>query len=259
MEIVRLHAFSDNYIWCLRHQGMLAVVDPGEAAPVVHYLQQSGDRLCAVLLTHHHGDHVGGVRDLCEGGDITVFGPAAEKISGVTHPLNGGENIQLPGMNLTLQVIAVPGHTRGHLAYYRPGQLFCGDTLFTLGCGRLFEGTPEQMWQSLSMLMSLPGDTLVYCAHEYTHMNLPFALDVEPGNPQLQERANSLRAHIGARIPTVPTTLADEIATNVFLRPDSTEVINSARLHSGNPSLRSPVEVFAALREWRNTYVAQSL
>ncbi|HEX5393554.1 MAG TPA: hydroxyacylglutathione hydrolase [Rhodocyclaceae bacterium] len=261
MEIIRLRAFADNYIWGLRHQGHLAVVDPGDAAPVSAYLKQSGDRLSAILLTHHHNDHVGGVATLtsalCEGGDITVFGPAAENISGVTHPLHGDEEIEVPGIGLSLHIIAVPGHTRGHIAYYHPDQLFCGDTLFPLGCGRLFEGTPDQMWHSLSTLAALPGDTQVYCAHEYTHMNLPFALEVEPGNPQLKARAETLKAHIDAHHPTVPMTLADEIATNVFLRPDSPEVIEAAKAHSGNPHLQSPVGVFAALREWRNTYVAQ--
>jgi hydroxyacylglutathione hydrolase len=137
--------------------------------------------------------------------------------------------------------------------------LFCGDTLFALGCGRLFEGTPDQMWHSLSTLAALPGDTQVYCAHEYTYMNLPFALEVESGNLQLQARAKTLEAQIDAHMPTVPMTLADEIATNVFLRPDSPNVIEAARRHSGNTQLQTPVEVFAAIREWRNTYVAPRL
>lgn len=256
MEIVRLRAFTDNYIWGLRHQGRLAVVDPGEARPVLDHLAHSGDQLSAILLTHHHNDHVGGVAELCAGRNITVFGPAAENISGITHPLAGGESIQVPGIDTELRVLSVPGHTRGHLAYYRPGQLFCGDTLFTLGCGRLFEGSPAQMWQSLSALAALPGDTQAYCAHEYTSMNLPFALEVEPGNPRLQARAVRLREQIAAGTPTVPMLLSEELETNVFLRPRMPEVVATARRHSGNSELQSEIQVFAALREWRNNYQA---
>jgi len=256
MEIVRLHAFTDNYIWGLRHNGQLAVVDPGESAPVLEYLGQSGDRLVAILLTHHHGDHIDGAADLCALGNITVFGPAVDEIPFVTHPLHGGETIALPGFDAegSFKVLSVPGHTRGHLSYYRPGMVFCGDTLFTLGCGRLFEGSPEQMWQSLSQLSALPVDTQVYCAHEYTYLNLPFALDVEPGNEKLQARAVSLREKISAGIPTVPDTLAAELETNVFLRPAVAEVISAARRFSGDETLTSPVQIFTALREWRNGY-----
>lgn len=256
MEIIRLHAFTDNYIWALRHQHNLVVVDPGEAGPVLDYLAQSGDTLRAILLTHHHGDHTAGTEALSALGQIEVFGPLAEEIPGVTYPLMGDETIVLPGFadEATLKVLFVPGHTRSHLAYYRPGMVFCGDTLFTLGCGRLFEGSPSQMWQSLSTLTALPPETQVYCAHEYTHLNLPFALGVEPGNTKLQTRARELEEKISQGIPTVPDTIAAELETNVFLRTAVPEVIATARRHSGKETLTTPVEVFTALREWRNIY-----
>lgn len=255
MEIVRLHAFTDNYIWGLRHQGKLAVVDPGESAPVRQYLAQSGDRLVAVLLTHHHDDHTGGTADLCTLGNVAVFGAQAEEVPHLTHGLHGGETIRLPdfGSEGELKVLSVPGHTRAHLAYYRPGMVFCGDTLFTLGCGRLFEGSPAQMLASLNSLAALPGETEVYCAHEYTCLNLPFALEIEPGNPALQQRAATLRNKIKAGIPTVPATLSSERETNVFLRTGQPEVIAAAERLAGK-ALPTPLDVFTVLREWRNQY-----
>ncbi|GAB2182327.1 hydroxyacylglutathione hydrolase [Denitratisoma sp. agr-D3] len=261
VEIIRLHAFTDNYIWALRQGNDLAVVDPGEAEPVLAYLAQSGTRLRAILLTHHHDDHVGGTAALCARGDVAVYGPAGEDIPWVIRPLVGGETITLPGFHgdAELTTLAVPGHTRGHVAYYRPGAVFCGDTLFTLGCGRLFEGTPSQMWQSLNRLAALPPQTLVYCAHEYTHLNLPFALAVEPGNAALQARAKALKEKIAAGIPTVPDTLAAELASNVFLRCDQAEVIAAAKARDGAGNAQSPLEVFTALRAWRNTYLPPSI
>ena len=167
MEILRLCAFTDNYIWGLRDQGRLAVVDPGEAGPVIRHLEASGDRLCAILLTHHHADHIGGAAELLSRQAVPVFGPQrAETAALVTHPLVGGETVHLAELECTLQVLAVPGHTRDHLAYFGADHLFCGDTLFTLGCGRLFEGSPAQMLASLSQIAALPARTQVCCAHE---------------------------------------------------------------------------------------------
>lgn len=253
MEILRLCAFTDNYIWGLRHQGRVAIIDPGEAAPVLAHLDSSGDRLCAFLLTHHHGDHIGGLGELLARESVPVYGPARVEIPEITHALKGGETIDLPELDCHLQVLPVPGHTRDHLAYYGSKHLFCGDTLFNLGCGRLFEGSPAQMHASLESLAALPGDTGVYCAHEYTYLNLPFALEAEPGNPTLQARATVLRRQIAAGIPTVPATLAEEFATNPFLRCDAPEIIATAERLASMP-LASSAEVFATLRSWRNDY-----
>ncbi|HWU84114.1 MAG TPA: hydroxyacylglutathione hydrolase, partial [Rhodocyclaceae bacterium] len=195
MEIIALPAFSDNYIWAVRTpEGRVAVVDPGEAAPVLDYLERSGGTLAAILITHHHGDHIGGVAQLLQHAAVPVFGPAAEraKITTLTHALREGDCVELPELGLELGVLDVGGHTLGHIAYFGEIDgtpvLFCGDTLFAAGCGRIFEGTPQQMFNSLNKLAALPADTRVYCAHEYTQSNLRFALAVEPDNAALQQR-----------------------------------------------------------------------
>ncbi len=203
-EILALPAFDDNYIWLLRAGGCVAVVDPGDAVPVLGHLAKTGDRLCAILVTHHHGDHVGGVAELLDRFPVPVFGPALEDIPGVTHPLAGGEHIKLPGIDVEFDIIAVPGHTRGHIAYYGPslgddGAVFCGDTLFGAGCGRLFEGTAAQMQESLAKLAVLPAPTFVYCAHEYTQSNLRFAAAVEPGSIAVQRRSENVARDRAAR------------------------------------------------------------
>ncbi|CAG4885334.1 putative hydroxyacylglutathione hydrolase [Georgfuchsia toluolica] len=255
MEILGLRAFADNYIWLLRHKGNAVAVDPGDAAPVLEHLRVSGDRLCAVLITHHHRDHIGGLSELAERFNIPAFGPGNEDIPGLTRIVQGGETIEVPGIGVHFDVLDVGGHTRGHIAYYRPKVLFCGDALFVLGCGRLFEGTPVQMSQSLTRIAALPRETQVYCAHEYAKNNLPFALAVEPGSATLQNRAELLRRSIAAGEPTVPMLLGDELDTNPFLRCEIPEVKEAARNfcgHALNHEINTPVEVFAALREWRN-------
>lgn len=255
MEILGLRAFADNYIWVLRDKGHAVVVDPGDAAPVLEHLHTSGDRLGAILITHHHRDHCGGVSELVERFQVPVFGPGKEHIPGLTQHLNGGEKIKVPGIDVHFDVLDVGGHTQGHVAYYRPKVLFCGDALFVLGCGRLFEGTPAQMAASLARIAALPRDTKVYCAHEYAKNNLPFALAVEPGNALLQERAALLRHAIAVGQPTVPMQLGDELDTNPFLRCEIPEVKAAARKFGGyalTNKINTPVDVFAALREWRN-------
>lgn len=253
MEITCVRAFKDNYIWVLRHRGCAVVVDPGDAAPVFDYLNRSGDKLGAILLTHHHLDHMGGVAALTERFPVPVYGPAAENIAGVTQSLNHGDRIKVAALDAEFEVIDVGGHTLGHIAYYRPNILLCGDTLFAGGCGRLFEGTPQQMWQSLSRLAALPPETLVYCAHEYTQANLHFALAVEPGNTVLRQRADKVARLREADQSTVPSNIATELATNPFLRVRAPEVIAAARRFRGR-DVGSDVAVFAEIREWKNVF-----
>ena len=249
-EISFIPAFKDNYIWLLRQGQRAFVVDPGDAAPVLARLQADGLRLEGILITHHHADHQGGIAELTAHSPAEVYAPANESITGCTRPLRGGECIEVLGQ--AVSVLAVPGHTLGHLAYYAPGALFCGDTLFGAGCGRLFEGTPAQMAASLDRIAALPDDTRVYCAHEYTEMNLRFALAVEPDNAALQARVAKVQAQRAAGLPSVPSTLAEEKATNPFLRCGEATVIEQGLQHAAVD--RSKTAIFAAIRGWRNNF-----
>ena len=257
-EILALHAFDDNYIWLLRAGGFVAVVDPGDAAPVLAHIENSGDRLCAILVTHHHGDHAGGLAEILARFPVPVFGPAIENIPGVTEPLAGGERVRLPEVALEFEVMAVPGHTRGHIAYYGPslgegGAVFCGDTLFGAGCGRLFEGSPGQMQASLARLAALPAPTLVYCAHEYTQSNLRFALAVEPGSIAVQRRSENVANDRAAGRATIPSSILAELETNPFLRWDAPAVRAAAAIRLGHVPADA-VETFTAIREWKNRF-----
>jgi hydroxyacylglutathione hydrolase len=254
LRITPLPAFSDNYFWLLARGGSAAVVDPGDAGPVERALEEHGLRLDAILVTHHHADHVGGVATLKHRFTPTVYGPAYESIPARDRALSGGDTIEALGTRF--EVIDVPGHTAGHIAYYAASEsaLFCGDTLFACGCGRLFEGTPAQMHASLSALAALPGQTRVYCAHEYTLANIRFALAVEPGNAELQQRALDAEALRRRGEPTVPSTIALERATNPFLRCDAAEV-RAAAARRKRGAETSPVTTFATLREWKNGFV----
>lgn len=257
--IIPLPAFSDNYIWAIRAGDRAVVVDPGDEGPVESWLERERVELVAILVTHHHPDHTGGVAALARGRPITVFGPARESIPACTRPVGGGERIVLPGMALSLEVVDVPGHTAGHVAYVGSRRdwgdpvLFCGDTLFAGGCGRLFEGTAEVMHASLAKLAALAPDTRVYCAHEYTIANLRFAAAVEPGNPGIAARVERELAKREAGLPTVPSTLADEAATNPFLRARVPAVAAAAVARAGH-ALDGEVGVFAALRAWKNVF-----
>lgn len=249
-EVSFIPAFKDNYIWLLTLGKRAVVVDPGDAAPVLARLDADGLSLEGILITHHHADHQGGVAELLARGPVRVHAPGNESITGCTHPLYGGETIEILGQPVT--VMAVPGHTLGHLAYRADGVLFCGDTLFGAGCGRLFEGTAAQMSGSLGSIAALPDSTRVYCAHEYTEMNLRFALAVEPGNLALQARVARVASLRAAGLPSVPSALGEEKATNPFLRCSEPAVIEAALRHGA--TARDSVSVFAAIRGWRNSF-----
>ncbi len=253
LQIEQLAVLSDNYVYLLRDSatGTVGVVDPAEPEPVLAALARLGWSLHWILNTHHHPDHVGGNEALIDATACKVVGPRADaaRIPGITLALGEGEEFALGESKAC--VFDVPGHTRGHIAFWfaEAEALFCGDTLFALGCGRLFEGTPAQMWDSLSRLKALPGDARVYCAHEYTQSNGRFALAMEPGNAALQARMRDVDARRAAGQPTVPSTLAEEWATNPFLRPDSVEIQATLALAGHNL-----VDVFAATRARKDTF-----
>ncbi|MDX2438601.1 MAG: hydroxyacylglutathione hydrolase [Acidobacteriota bacterium] len=253
VQFTPIPAFSDNYIWMIGSAAGpdVAVVDPGEAGPVLAEIEARDLKLVAMLLTHHHGDHVGGVEELLVRHPVPVFGPANERIDGVDRPVRGGDVISVPELDLSIGVVDVPGHTAGHVAYGTPGFALVGDTMFAGGCGRVFEGTMEQMHHSLALLAELPPETLIFCAHEYTLANLRFALEVEPGNQALQQRlADATRAR-AINQPTVPSTLAVELATNPFLRCDQPDIVSAAETRAGR-RLSSVAEVFAVVRGWKD-------
>lgn len=255
MKLIPLPAFSDNYIWLL-HDGVSAVaVDPGAAEPVLEALRQEGLRLEAILVTHHHPDHTGGVSVLRDATGARVYGPARERIPEPFIPLKGGDTVRVIGQLFT--VLDVPGHTAGHIAFHAADVggtplLFCGDTLFSGGCGRLFEGTPAQMLASLDALAALPGNTRVCCAHEYTLANLKFALAVEPENASLVDYDQACRQRRAEQLPTLPSTIDTERRINPFLRSREGGVTRSVRAFA--PDARDEVTVFAALREWKNQF-----
>ena len=256
MNLVALPAFSDNYIWLLHDGQQAIVVDPGDAAPVQVALDGLGLALAGILVTHHHDDHVGGVAALRPRLLGPVFGPVREKIPAPFEPVLQGDRVGL--MGLRFEVIDVPGHTAGHIAYFLPADaistpiLFCGDTLFSAGCGRLFEGTAAQMHHSLAKLAELPGATRVCCGHEYTESNLRFAAAVEPANADIAASIATSRALRAAGQPTLPSTIARELAINPFMRCADAAVVASARQHGAVD--RSGPAVLGALREWKNQF-----
>ena len=260
LSITPIPAFNDNYIWLITEsQGSRClVVDPGDAAPVRTVLQQKNLSLAGVLITHHHMDHVGGVEDLLSDYNVPVYGPEKSPAQCLSVRLKDGDQVDVLG--ITFDVVDVPGHTLDHIAYYGAKSdrntdpvVFCGDTLFAGGCGRVFEGTPAMMYSSLSRLADLPADTGVYCAHEYTLANLAFAQAVEPGNGALQARVEAAKLTRTQGQPTVPSTIGLELATNPFLRSKTDSVRDSAATHSGETP-EDAVQTFAAIRHWKDCF-----
>lgn len=255
VNVLHVPALKDNYIWLIRGEtgDGAAIVDPGEAEPVVRALERGQLRPSAILCTHHHNDHVGGATELARRYAIPVYGPAHEPIPAVTHRLEDGSPVDLTELGLRFKAIATPGHTRGQINYYGHDMLFCGDTLFSAGCGRLFEGTAEQMHASLGRLAALPEHTKVYCGHEYTEANLRFALTVEPDNREAREHLDRVRELRAQGLPSLPSTIGLERRINPFLRSAASSVRKAAQNHASQ-ALASEVEVFAAVRRWKDDF-----
>jgi len=264
LNINAIAALSDNYIWTMQQPGAthgnhVAIVDPGDAEPILNWLHAQGLRIGAILITHHHADHTGGMqtllaqRQLLADDDIPVYGPAAEsdRIPGITHTLGDGDEVEVGCLGTAFRVIEVPGHTLGHIAFHGAGILLAGDTLFRGGCGRVFEGTPEQMQHALARLRELPDETRVHAGHEYTRKNLAFARMVEPDNQDIAQVAAEVDALLAAGRPTLPGTIGEECLINPFLRWDSPDVIQAASKRAGR-ALTEPAAIFAELRAWKD-------
>ncbi len=253
LTIFPIPALKDNYIWTLHDQHHAVVVDPGDAAPVLAYLNAHQLKLAAILCTHHHNDHTGGVGELVELYNVPVYGPQHEDIPCISHALGDGDVVELAGLNIKLDVLDIPGHTLGHIAFVGVGGVFCGDTLFGCGCGKIFEGTAAQLFHALQQLANLPGETRVYCGHEYTEANIRFALACEPDNARLKQRQADARALRAAGLPTLPSTIALEKATNPFLRCAERDIIATAQ-RMADIDQTDEISVFTALRSWKNRF-----
>lgn len=271
LEIIPIPAFKDNYIWLLRFGENAVVVDPGDAAPVIRLLHRLSLNLTAILITHHHSDHIGGVHDLLSyhrinhqnaiTKNINVYAPRLEHYDFPHIALDDLSQVKLPEIHQTFNVMSIPGHTLGHIAYYNAPNLFCGDTLFGAGCGRLFEGTPAQMLQSLQRLAALPSATQVYCTHEYTLHNIDFALNLEPNNAALIQRKVEAQALRAQGLPTLPSNIELELKTNPFLRCNQLEIIHNISIKNTSRNTNNIAEdfndvlsVFTQAREMRNSF-----
>lgn len=249
IQIEPIPAFEDNYIWLLHNTRDAIVIDPGDAAPVLASLKSKGLNLAAILITHHHADHMGGVADLLHQYTVPVYAPEYEQFPFDHTPITEGDNVIIPELNLTFNVMWLPGHTLDHIAFVNEAYLFCGDVLFGAGCGRLFEGTPEQMFHSLNRLKVLPPQTQVYCTHEYTAKNIDFALTLEPENPALLDRKQTVSQLRKAHQASLPSTIALELDTNPFLRCDQTSIKRHANMIETDE-----LSVFTKIRALRNHY-----
>jgi hydroxyacylglutathione hydrolase len=255
LKVTPVKAFRDNYIWLIHGSdpGRVAIVDPGDARPVAAAIDAGDLEPAAILLTHHHPDHSGGIQALREAYGVPGFGPADEPVAGMTRAVSGGDRVDLPELGLGFEVMDIPGHTAGHIAFHGHGALFCGDTLFSAGCGRVFEGTPAQMLASLDALAALPGDTEVYCGHEYTLANLKFAQAVDPDNAELAQYASRVASLRQADAPSLPSTIRLERRINPFLRCDAPAIAAAAAAHAGQ-GVQSRVDVFATIRRWKDSF-----
>jgi hydroxyacylglutathione hydrolase len=249
INIIPIAAFEDNYIWLLHNNRDAVVVDPGDAAPVIATLKKLNLSLAAILITHHHNDHIGGVHSLLTYQSVPVYAPQYEKFDFEHIKLAEGDKVNLADIGQKLRVMWLPGHTLGHIAYVNDDYLFCGDTLFGAGCGRLFEGTPAQMLTSLTRLKMLNSATKVFCTHEYTAKNIAFALTLEPDNSDLLARANSVKQLRQQNLPSLPSTIQLELATNPFLRCTQTSIIKNSQA-----KMADELSVFTAVRTLRNHY-----
>lgn len=255
LEITAIPAYQDNYIWALHDPSTgpdCVLVDPGEAAPALNWLRANNRKPIAILLTHHHHDHIGGVEELSHHYDFRIFGPDDARIPQRNQAVGEGDRVAINEMGLTFNVLEVPAHTRSHIAFYGHDLLFSGDTLFSAGCGRLFEGTPAQMQAAMDKIAALPGHTRVYCGHEYSQSNCRFALQVEPDNPQLIERARAVDGLRAQNQITLPTTLADELSFNPFMRTREPAVIRAAHQFDSDID-GTPASVLGAIRRWKDS------
>lgn len=255
IQIVPIPILRDNYVWVIIDgiNRTAILFDPGEAAPIEAFLEEHRLRLFAILITHHHWDHVNGLLALKSKYAVPVFGPANDAVDGVTSYLKEGDQVTIEEFPITFRVLDIPCHTRGHIAYVGAGGVFCGDTLFSAGCGRLFEGTAEQMFNSLAKLAALPDDTKVYCAHEYTLNNLRFAETVEPGNSAIADYREQVKKLLDTTNVSLPSNIKTEKAVNPFLRCTSLKVRKSAEKHVGH-ALDNAVDVFQVLRDWKDKF-----
>jgi hydroxyacylglutathione hydrolase len=249
LNIIPISAFADNYIWLLHQHGYAVVVDPGDAAPVIATLKKLNLKLAAILITHHHSDHIAGVADLLNHQPAPVYAPKYEQFDFEHTKLVEGDEVNLTEITQSFRVMWLPGHTLGHIAYVNDDYLLCGDTLFGAGCGRLFEGTSAQMLTSLNRLKALNPATKVFCTHEYTAKNIAFALTLEPNNADLQARANSVKQLRQQQLPSLPSTIQLELATNPFLRCNQSSIIKNSQAQKSDD-----LSVFTAIRTLRNHY-----
>lgn len=251
INISSIRALKDNYIWCLHDHQHAWIIDPGEANPALSFLKEKNLILKGIFLTHHHWDHVNGVEKLLEHFSVPVWGSVSFDLPIISNKIKNDDLITLEQFHF--KVLEIPGHTLDHIALYTGAELFCGDTLFGAGCGRLFEGTPEQMFESLQKILKLPLHTKIYCAHEYTLINLKFAETVEPDNKKIQQRIEQVKQRYQQNLSSVPSTLAEERETNPFLRCDIATVKKAAEQYC-NHHLSNSLEVFTQIRRWKDNF-----